>query len=86
MKPTNSPTPGQPNPRKIRLKVAFGPLFPTANIASWVGSVLHRKQTTGNVTQSNSLQTPYEYRKDRLGIRMNTHTFLTFPDRAVVGS
>ena len=37
MKPTNSPTQGQPNPRKIRLKVAFGPLFPTANNFSWVG-------------------------------------------------
>ena len=37
MKPTNSPTPGQPNPRKNRLKVAFGPLFPTANTLSWVG-------------------------------------------------
>ena len=33
MKPTNSPTTqGQPNPRKIRSKVAFGPLYPTANI------------------------------------------------------
>ena len=28
MKPTNSPTQGQPNPRKNRLEVAFGPLFP----------------------------------------------------------
>ena len=37
MKPTNSPTQGQPNPRKNSLKVAFGPLFPTANIFSWVG-------------------------------------------------
>ena len=36
MKPTNSPTQGKPNPRKIRLKVAFGPLFPTANHFSWV--------------------------------------------------
>ena len=32
LKPTNSPTQGQLNPRKIRLKVAFGPLFPTATI------------------------------------------------------
>ena len=32
MKPTNSPTQGQPNPTKNRLKVAIGPLFPTANI------------------------------------------------------
>ena len=37
MKPTNFPTQGQPNPRKIRLKVAFRPLFPTANTFSWVG-------------------------------------------------
>ena len=37
MKPTDSPIQGQPNPRKIRLTVAFGPLFPTANIFSWVG-------------------------------------------------
>ena len=35
-KPTNSPTQGQPNPRKNRLKVAIGPLFPTANDFSWV--------------------------------------------------
>ena len=27
VKPTNSPTQGQPSPRKIRLKVALGPLF-----------------------------------------------------------
>ena len=27
VKPTNSPTQGQPNPTKISLKVAFGPLF-----------------------------------------------------------
>ena len=37
MKPSNSPTQGQPNPTKIRLKVTFGPLFPTANNCSWVG-------------------------------------------------
>ena len=30
MKPSNSPTQGQPNQRKIKLKEAFGPLFPTA--------------------------------------------------------
>ena len=36
-KPTNSATQGQPNPRKVRLKVAFGPLFPTATNFSWVG-------------------------------------------------
>ena len=37
MKTTNSPTQGQPNPRKMRLEVAFGPLSPTVNDFSWVG-------------------------------------------------
>ena len=37
LKPTNYPTQGQPNPRKNRWKVAFGPLFPTTMIFSWVG-------------------------------------------------
>ena len=37
VKPTNSPTQGQSNPRKNRLKVAFEPLFPTAYFFSWVG-------------------------------------------------
>ena len=37
MKPSNSPTQGQPNPTRIRLKVVFGPLFPTANVFLWVG-------------------------------------------------
>ena len=32
MKPTNSPTQGQPNPRKMKSKVAIGPLLSTANI------------------------------------------------------
>ena len=36
LKTSNSPTQCQPNPRKIRLKVAFGQLFPTANSFSWV--------------------------------------------------
>ena len=31
------PTKGQPNPRKNRLKVAFGPLVSTANTFSWAG-------------------------------------------------
>ena len=38
MKPTNSPTQGQPNPRRKRFKVALGPLFPTASNFSWVGT------------------------------------------------
>ena len=37
MKPSNSPTQGQPNPTKKWLKVGFGPLFPIANSFSWVG-------------------------------------------------
>ena len=39
MKPTNSSTQRQPNPRKIRLKVGIWAtfLFPTANNFSWVG-------------------------------------------------
>ena len=45
MKPTNSPTQGQPNPRKIRRKVAFGPLYPTARIFSWVGIVFFVDET-----------------------------------------
>ena len=34
MKTTNSPIQGRPNPRKIRSKVATGPLLPTANTFS----------------------------------------------------
>ena len=57
MKPTNSPTQGQPNPRKIGLKVAFGPLFfPQQIVLRGLGIVLYRKQTTRNPTQPNSLQ------------------------------
>ena len=37
MKPSNSQTQSQTNPRKNRLKVAFGPPFPTANNFSWIG-------------------------------------------------
>ena len=37
MKPSNSPSQGQTNPRKNRVKVAFGPLFPTEINFSWVG-------------------------------------------------
>ena len=46
MKPTNSPTQGQPNPRKIGvLKVAFGPLFPTEIFFfRGLGLILYRKK------------------------------------------
>ena len=37
MKPKNSPTQGQPNPKKIGAKVAFGPLFSHGKHLSWVG-------------------------------------------------
>ena len=56
MKPTNSPTQGQPNPRKIRLKVAFGPLFPTAKyfFVDWdwcyIGKTGYRKPNRTKIT------------------------------------
>ena len=38
MKPANSPTQGQPNPRKTRLKVAFwATFFPQQVMFSWAG-------------------------------------------------
>ena len=60
MKPINSPTQGQPNPRKITLKVAVGPLFFTHSnqFFSGLGLVLDRKQASRNPTQPNSPQTP----------------------------
>ena len=59
-----SSTQGQPKPRKIRWKVAFGPLFfsPTATILLLgLGLVLYRKQTTKNPTRPNSPRTPYTW-------------------------
>ena len=55
MKPTSAPAQGQPNPRRIGFKVAFGPLFPAVNtFFRGLGLVLYRKQTTRNPTQPNS--------------------------------
>ena len=54
-KPTNPPTQGQPNPRKIRLKVAFGPPFAAATFFRGLGFISYRKQTARNPTQPNSL-------------------------------
>ena len=51
MKPSNSPTQGQPNPRKSRLKVAFGTLSRRQIVFRGLGLVLCRKQTTRNLTQ-----------------------------------
>ena len=45
MKPTNYPTQGQPNPRKNKFEVAFGPLFPYSKIIfRGLGLVLYRKR------------------------------------------
>ena len=57
MKPTNSPTQGQPHPRKIRLKVAFGPLFShSKQFFVVLRLVLYRKQTTRHLTQPSNPQ------------------------------
>ena len=56
MKPTNSPTQGQPNPRKIRVKAAFGPLFPTANNCRWVGIDFINREQTRTPTQPKFLR------------------------------
>ena len=50
MKPTNSPTQGQPNPRKNRFKVAFWTTFSQQIFFRGLGLVLYRKQTTRNPT------------------------------------
>ena len=51
VKPTNSPTQDQPDPRKNRLKVAFSTtFFPQQIIFRGLGLVLYRKQTTRNLT------------------------------------
>ena len=82
MKPTNSPIQGQPNPRKKWLKVTFGPLFPTANNFSWVGTDFYRKQTTRNPTETNSPQTP-EWHTKTMGTHINHgHITSTYPNLA----
>ena len=54
MKPSNSPTQGQPNPRKIGFKVAFwATFFPQRIVFRGLGLVLYRKQTTRNLTRPN---------------------------------
>ena len=59
MKPTNFPTQGQPDPRKNGLTLAFRSLFSTAFYFRGLGFILHRKQTTRNLTQPNSPQTKF---------------------------
>ena len=59
MKPSNSPTQGQPNPRKNRLKSGiWATFFPQQIVFRGLGLVLYRKQTTRNLTQPHSAQTP----------------------------
>ena len=69
IKPTNSPTQRQPNPRKNRLKVAFWPLFPTANKFSWVriGFVLETDYKKPNPTKlsTNTLVLVLEFESRR---------------------
>ena len=59
VKPTNSPTQGQPNPRINRLKVAFGALFLTELHFRGLRLILYRKQTTRVLTQPDCPQTPW---------------------------
>ena len=59
MKPTNSPTLGQPNPRKISFKVTFGPFFAQKIFFRGLGLFFHRKKTTRHPNQPNYQQTPY---------------------------
>ena len=65
MKPTNSPTQGQPSPRKkVGLRPHFGSLFHhSKSFSRGLGLVLCRKQTTKNPTQPNSPQTPWKKKK-----------------------
>ena len=55
MKPSNSRTQGQPNPRKNRLKVAYlGHFFPQQLFSVWWDWFIYRKQTGRNPTQPHS--------------------------------
>ena len=62
MKPPNSRTQGQPNPQKIRLKVASGQLFPAANVffVCWdwlhIGNRLQETQPNQNCPQNTLLK------------------------------
>ena len=67
MKLSNSPSQGQPNPRKAGLKVAFGPLlwhfghfFPQPNIFSWVriGFIEVTEYKKPNPTEFSATLTP----------------------------
>ena len=58
MKPTNPPTQGQLNPRKLGLKWHLDHFFPHQIFFRGLGLVVYRKQTTRNLTQPNSPQTP----------------------------
>ena len=57
MKPTNSPTQGQPNPRKNRLKSGSWATFSQSKYfyVGWDWFCKYWKQTTRNLTQANAL-------------------------------
>ena len=57
MKSTNSPTQGQPNPKKTWVKSGIWATFPHS--FRGLALFLYRKQTARNLTQPNSPQTPY---------------------------
>ena len=77
MKPTNSPTDGQPNPRKNRgSKWRLGHFFPQHILFRGMGLALYRKQTARNLAQPNYPRTPY------FEVYDNTSTYLipgTYP-------
>ena len=69
MKPTNSPTQGQPNPsEKLPQKWHLGHFFPQQIFFRGLGLILYRKQITRNLTQSNSPQTTYYLGSDLSGV------------------
>ena len=70
MKPTNSPTQGQPNPRKNKL----GHIFPQRVIFRGLGLILRRKQTTITPTQPDCLPTPEHQRPSPHQHHLNINT------------
>ena len=75
-KPSNSPTQAQPNPRKIRLKVAFWATFShSKHFFGGLGLVLYRKQTARNLSQPNFRKHPINT-INSAGIIIQTYVFL----------
>ena len=61
MNPTKSPTQGQPDPRKISLKVAFGPLFSHCKyfFVGWDWLCVGKRLQETQPNQYFRIQTPY---------------------------